>query len=305
MNRNLNKIYQSVKRGKFKLKVFNKENSSHLLIKGDCENVAEYIPNNSIDLIITDPPYNRGLDYGKEFNDRKPWPKYYDWLRDKLAYIPRVISPRGSLYLISYPEINARLLLYLEDELKLKFRRWITWHYPSNIGHSSRNFTRSQRSILFFTKSKKEYTFNRNFLIQPYKNPTAPVIKKRLKQGYKGRTAYDLLKISDLEELSTGLMDVVEINLLKNNSPERLRNLNSKFRTMSKEDLKKFDHPCQLPIKLLELFINVSSNKNDIVLDPFSGTFTTSSAAAKLDRNSIGIDKNGKFFNFGIKRLKT
>ena len=99
---------------------------------------------------------------------------------------------------------------------------------------------------------------------------------------------------------------IQEIDLLKNNSPERLRNLNSNFKPLNNSrKLKEVDHPCQLPLSLLELFIKVSSNPKSIVLDPFGGTFTTSAAAEKLERNSIGIELNQKFINFGLKRLNS
>ena len=99
---------------------------------------------------------------------------------------------------------------------------------------------------------------------------------------------------------------MIEIDLLKNNSPERFRNIDSKFVSLdnNKEKLKKIDHPCQLPLSLLELFIKVSSKSNSVIFDPFAGTFTTSAAAANLGRNSIGVDLNPKFIKFGVKRLK-
>lgn len=298
-------IIQSLNKKSAVFKKLQKGNSEHLLVRGDCEKIIQKIPDGSIDLIITDPPYNKGLDYGGEFNDSKPSKEYYEWLKAKLSDIPRILSDRGSFYLISYPEINARLLPFLEDELGLNYRRWITWHYPTNIGHSRKNYTRSQRSILFFTKKKEGYIFNRDFLIQPYKNPTAPVIRKRLARGSKGRVAYDALKLGDLYELNRMAADVQEIHLLKNNSAERFRNLESKFTPLfDSKKLKKIDHPCQLPLSLLELLVNVSSKKGSVIFDPFAGTFTTSAAAARLGRNSIGVELNRKFVDFGSKRIK-
>ena len=297
MNSELEKIYKQIKEVGHPTSFLKKGHSSHVLVRGDCGKVMSSIPSESVDLIITDPPYNKNLDYGKEFNDSKPWLEYYQWLKECLSDIPRILSPQGSLYLISYPEINARLLPFLEEELHLKFRRWLTWHYPSNIGHWKNNFTRSQRSILFFTKTDK-YIFNRDSLKQPYKNPEAPVIKKRLAAGYTGRTSYDFLEPQDL--------DVLKINLLKNNSKERYRNIKSKFHPVSSlNELKEIDHPCQLPISLLEVFIAVGSNLQSIVLDPFAGTFTTSVAADRHNRNSLGIEINPKFINFGKERLST
>jgi len=282
---------------KKKLKIVKENNTTHAFIIGDSLKILKFFPENSIDLIITDPPYNVGLDYGPYYKDRKKRDEYFSWCREWLAEIPRVLSNKGSFYLISYPEINARLLPFIEDELKLKFKRWITWHYPTNIGHSKKNFTRSQRSILFFTKTNN-YTFNREHIIQHYKNSEVKKIKERLKNGSRGRTSYDVLKLLDIIELaekSEGLIDVLEINLLKNVSKDRVG-------SRKKKDKK--HHPCQLPLALLKVFVKVSSNEGDILLDPFAGTFTLSAVAAQLKRNSIGIEINPNYVKLGLKRLE-
>lgn len=261
-------------------------NNSHFLVNGDSLKILQKIPEDCIELIITDPPYNIGLDYGPYSKDRKNRDDYFGECKIWLKEIARILKRTGTFYLISYPEINARLLPFIEDELKLRFKRWITWHYPTNIGHSKRNFTRSQRSILFFTKSK-DYVFNRQNIIQHYKNPTVKKIKERIKNGSKGRASYDLLRFLDLIELSKGTVDVLDINLLKNVSKDRF---NKK-------------HPCQLPLELLRILVKVSSNENDLLLDPFAGTFTLSAVAKELKRNSIGIEINPEYIKLGLKRL--
>ena len=261
-------------------------NTSHFLVNSDSLKILQKIPEDCIDLIITDPPYNIGLDYGPYSKDRKNRDDYFGECKIWLKEIARILKGSGTFYLISYPEINARLLPFIEDELKLRFKRWITWHYPTNIGHSKRNFTRSQRSILFFTKSK-DYVFNRQNIIQHYKNPTVKKIKERIKNGSKGRASYDLLRFLDLIELSKGTLDVLDINLLKNVSKDRF---NKK-------------HPCQLPLELLRILVKVSSNENDLLLDPFAGTFTLSAVAEELKRKSIGIEINPEYVKLGLKRL--
>lgn len=261
-------------------------NNSHFLVNGDSLKILQKIPEDCIELIITDPPYNIGLDYGPYSKDRKNRDDYFGECKIWLKEIARILKRTGTFYLISYPEINARLLPFIEDELKLRFKRWITWHYPTNIGHSKRNFTRSQRSILFFTKSK-DYVFNRQNIIQHYKNPSVKKIKERIKNGSKGRASYDLLRFLDLIELSKGTVDVLDINLLKNVSKDRF---NKK-------------HPCQLPLELLRILVKVSSNENDLLLDPFAGTFTLSAVAKELKRNSIGIEINPEYIKLGLKRL--
>ena len=262
------------------------DDTSHFLVNGNCLEILKTFPDDCIDLIITDPPYNLGLDYGPYFKDKKRKEEYFNECKVWLKEVARVLNKTGSFYLINYPEANARLLPFIEDELKLKFRRWITWHYPTNIGHSKKNFTRSQRSILFFTKSN-DYTFNRENIIQHYKNPEAKRIRERLENGYNGRSSYDLLRFLDMIELSKGMIDVLDINLLKNVSKDRF---NKK-------------HPCQLPLSLLRILVKVSSNENDILLDPFAGTFTLSAVAKELHRNSIGIEINPDYVNLGLDRL--
>lgn len=262
----------------------------HQILQGDCLEIMKDISDESIDLVFTDPPYNKKIKYvKKDFKDNKKPKEYLNWLKERLVEVNRVLKPTGSLYLMNYPEWNARILPFLEDELNMDLRRWIVWHYPTNIGHSKKNWTRSHRSILFLTKGKK-YTFNRKAILQPYKNLDVEKIKKRLREGYKGRGAYDTLELKDIQEifeLQGQPRDIVKKNLLKNVRLER-----------------KTWHNCQLPPELIEIFIKVSSNPGDIVLDPFAGTFTTSMIAKKLGRKSIGIDISKKYTNFGKSRLK-
>jgi len=262
----------------------------HIIRQGDCLEVLKEILPNSVDLVFTDPPYNRGIKYvKKDFKDRMKKEDYISWLKERLVQIHRVLKPTGSLYLMNFPEWNARILPFLEDELGMYLRRWIVWHYPTNVGHSKKNWTRSHRSILFLTKGK-EYTFNRQNILQPFKNPDVGKIKRRIEAGYKGRGAYDVLRPKDIFEIfkTQGIMDdVVQRNLLKNVRKER-----------------KTWHNCQLPPELIEIFIKVSSNPGDLVLDPFAGTFTTSMVAKKLGRRSIGIELSKKYVRFGKSRLR-
>ena len=298
--------------GNFNPKIIEMNGTSHILVNEDALKILKLIPNNFVNLIVTDPPYNIGLDYGV-VKDRMKKKEYFEWCKEWLREFARILKSSGALYLISYPEINAYLMPFIDNELKLRFRRWLTWHYPTNIGHSSRNFTRSQRSILFYTKSD-EYIFHKQYIIQHYKNPEVKKIQERLKRGFTGRGSYDLLRFTDIIELnkkingeniikfldfiqkSEGLIDVLDFNLLKNVSKDRVG---------TKKEGDKFYHPCQLPLGLISLLMKISSNKGMLVLDPFAGTFTVSAVAADLCRNSIGIEKNPYFLELGWERLKS
>jgi len=241
--------------------------TEHKIICGDCVNELKNISVNSVDLIVTDPPFNIGKNYGNGFKDRMKKEQYIEWCKQWLKECIRVLKDGGALYLFNYPENNAYLMPFLDEYLN--FRRWMTWHYPVNTGMSPTNFTRSQHSILFYIKGEKPKLFNKKEIAEPYRNPTDKRIKELIKNGSNGKTPYD----------------VFQFNIVKNVSKS------------------KTEHPCQLPEKLIEIFIKASSQKYDIVLDPFGGSFTTSVVAKKLERNSISIELNPKFCDIGKKRL--
>ena len=240
--------------------------TSHKLIIGDCVKEMLKLKSESVDLIITDPPFNIGKQYGGVYKDNKDFPDYLDWCKTWITECIRLLKEDGSLYLFNYPENNAYLLPFLQENMV--FRRWMTWHYPTNIGHSKHNFTRTQHSIIFCTKTKK-HKFNKNDITVAYRNPTDKRIKKLIENGSKGKTPYD----------------VFHFNLVKNVSKD------------------KTDHPCQIPVPLLKIFIKASSDENDIVFDPFGGSFSTNAAAKMLRRNSVGIDINPDYVKIGEKRL--
>jgi len=240
--------------------------TEHKLITGDCLEVMSKMPSESIDLVLTDPPFNIGKNYGGVYEDNRRFEDYLEWCEKWLAQNIRMLKKDGSLYLINYPENNAYILPFLRE--KMVFRRWMTWHYSTNTGHSKFNYTRSQHSIIFCTKTSKP-KFNREAIAEPYKNPTDRRIRERLTNGSKGRAPYD----------------VFQFNLVKNVSKD------------------KTPHPCQIPVPLLKIFIKASSNESDWVMDPFAGSFSTSAAAKQLNRNSIGIDINPEYVRIGEQRL--
>jgi DNA modification methylase len=240
--------------------------TNHLIINGDCIEILKKINTETIDLIITDPPFNIGKNYG-EYKDRLKKTEYLEWCKKWLNECIRILKEGGALYLFNYPENNAYLMPFLDE--KLTFKRWMTWHYPVNTGMSSTNFTRSQHSILFYIKGEKPKIFNRAEIAEPYRNPNDKRIKERIKNGSKGKTPYD----------------VFQFNIVKNVSKD------------------KTIHPCQLPKELVKIFIKASSKEGDIILDPFGGSFTISVCAKELKRNSMSIELNPMFCRIGNERL--
>ncbi|MCF8468591.1 MAG: site-specific DNA-methyltransferase [Sneathiella sp.] len=120
------------------------------MICGDAAEEIARLPANSIDLIIADPPYNLGKDYGNnvDLKDRADYQEFTEgWLREAV----RILKPDGSLYCFMGVKFIARLYLLLEEELGLTPQGWITWHYTQGMGRK-RGFSPRHEDILWFSK---------------------------------------------------------------------------------------------------------------------------------------------------------
>lgn len=126
---------------------------SNRLICGDATEELAKLPAASVDLLIADPPYNLGKDYGNN-KDLKDWDDYTAFTKSWLEEAVRLLKPTGSLYVFMGVRYISRLFLLLEDEFKLHFNGWITWHYTQGMGRKN-GFSPRHEDILFFTRSAR------------------------------------------------------------------------------------------------------------------------------------------------------
>ena len=124
---------------------------------GDCTHILSKIPDESVSLIIADPPYNLGKDYGNK-SDIKERDDYLQFTRHWLKQAARVLSPKGTIYVFMGFRYISYLYLILEEELNFHFNSWICWHYTQGIG-KTKGFSPRHDDILFFSKSS-QFTFN-------------------------------------------------------------------------------------------------------------------------------------------------
>ena len=210
--------------------------------------------NKGIKLFLTDPPYNLGFDYG-EVSDNQPEKDYHQMMEDVFDSCYEAADDNAHLFIIHYPQDLAKMWPSLTK--KWKFHQWITWAYPANFGHSTKKWTNASRTILWLVKGDPEFYGER--VVQPYKNPTDSRIKKLIHEEGK---------------MGTNLYNWWQVNLCKNVSKD------------------KKDYSNQIPEELLERIILCTTNKGDLVADPFSGTFSTSRTAMRLGRRAWGCDLN-------------
>jgi len=232
---------------------------------GDCIEIMKGLPNNSIDLVFADPPFNIGLKYDN-YNDKRSYNDYYEWSEQWIKETHRILKNNGSIYIAIGDEFAAEVKIILQ-KAGFYFRNWIVWYYT--FGQNQRKkFNRSHTHILYFTKDKEKVIFNGDEI-------RIPSARQML---YNDKRAHPKGKIPD---------DIWEYSRVCGTFKERLG-----------------DHPCQMPESLLERIIKTSSNIGDIVLDPFGGTGTTAFVAKKLKRNYITMDISKKYYDVIEKRLK-
>lgn len=133
---------------------------------GDVLSLFQTVDDVSIDLIIADPPYNLGKNYGNNY-DLKGFDEYIVFTKSWLAEAKRVLKPTGTLYVFMGVRFISYLYDMLDRDLGLLFNSWIVWHYTQGLG-KTKGFSPRHDDILMFTKSK-EYTFNLDAVRVPQK----------------------------------------------------------------------------------------------------------------------------------------
>jgi DNA modification methylase len=136
------------------------------LICGDAIEEMSRLPDASIDLIIADPPYNLGKDYGNN-RDMKGWHEYEAFTRAWLSQAIRLLKPTGAIYVFMGVRFISFLFLMLENDFGLSFNGWITWHYTQGMGRKN-GFSPRHEDILYFTKTS-DFTFNLDAIRIPQK----------------------------------------------------------------------------------------------------------------------------------------
>src|SRR3989344_113863 len=247
--------------------------TEHKIIFGDALKVLKSIPDNSIDLVFADPPYNmskkNGLawKYSKHITMQESWDifskeEYFKFNKEWLSECFRVLKHGGSLWVSgSFHNIYQTGFIIQEFHPEIKINNSIVWFKPN----AQPNIT-----CRFFTESTEH-------LIWASKNG----------EGKKWKFNYDWSK---------------QIEDPINTKGKQTRNVWSIPLTPKKEKWAG-EHPTQKPEELLRRIILSCTNEGDTILDPFLGSGTTSYVAKKYNRNSIGIELNKKYKKIISKRM--
>lgn len=249
------------------------QNEDSLVMLGDSLQFLKAMKDSSVDLVFTDPPYNLGKDFGKGKDRWDDVREYVEWCQCWIDECMRVLKDDGVMYFMAATQFMPFLDVYVSEKYEVLCR--IIWAYDSSGVQSKKMFGSLYEPILLITHkgtTLKDITFN------------AEDIMVEAKTGAK-RKLIDYRK-DPPQPYSTKKVpgNVWEF--------PRVR-----FRMAEYEN-----HPSQKPEALLERIILASSNAGETVLDPFSGSFTTSAVAVKNGRRAIGMDANPDYFKIGIRR---
>lgn len=235
------------------------------IIEGDCIELLNNTKKQFVDLIFADPPFNIGYQYDK-YHDKVKKNDYIRWTRLWMDACTKKLNDNGSFY-IAIGDDYAHHIRIIGEDLQLKLRNWIIWHYT--FGQQTKGkFARSHTHIFYFVKDEKNFIFNED---------EVRVLSDRQKI-YKDKRANPFGKLPD---------DV----------------WNEFPRVCGTFDEREGWHPCQMPESLLSRIIRASTKPDGWVLDPFSGSGTTCVVAAKLGRAYTGIDISPYYVEEARKRI--
>ncbi|OZU89075.1 site-specific DNA-methyltransferase [Virgibacillus indicus] len=235
------------------------DKTKHLIAIDDCVNLLKEIPDNSVQLVLIDPPYNIDMANWDTFDN------YIEWASKWLFEAERILTENGSFVIFGGIQFEneksgdlLELMHYIRHHSNLKLVNLIIWNYKNGMG-AHRFFANRHEEIAWYVKSKK-YTFNLDAVRIPYDDKTKKtyLTDKRLNPA--------------TVEKGKNPTNVWEINRLNGNSKERV------------------GHPTQKPVELIERLIKSLSNPNDVVLDFFAGSGVTTRVCIQEERHSVSVD---------------
>ncbi|MBR2207808.1 MAG: adenine-specific DNA-methyltransferase, partial [Synergistaceae bacterium] len=225
-----------------------KHNGNFMAILGDCLKVLKSMKSKSVNLIFADAPYNIGKNFGNNSDKWKSVQAYIDWCKDWIDECMRVLQDNGTMYFMTATQHMSYLDVYVSENYNVLCR--IVWTYDSSGVQSKKIYGSLYEPILMINKSKKaKYTFNHEDILVEAKTGA-----KRKLIDYRKNPP----QLYSSEKVPGNVWDFSRV----------------RFKMDEYEN-----HPTQKPEALLERIIKASSNVGDVVLDPFSGSFTTSAVA--------------------------
>lgn len=270
-----------------------------MVLIGDCFELIKDIDDNSVDLVITSPPYSDIVNYGKNVSTKKP-DEYVDWILPLFKEIFRVLKPSGSFILnIGDKCENGLRSTYIYDlisrnnkETKLKLYDTYIWHKRNGIPNgSNKRFRTTTEFIFHFVKDVKQLKFYMDRALR----------EESISQKNRKKYPWKTKNHGVITDGVRGNKKEIDGNKL----PDKVRPDNVfRFSTAALSRDNTIKHPAPFHKELPLYFINLLSEEGDLVFDPFSGIGTTGIACKELNRRYLGMELNENYIEFSIIRIK-
>ena len=275
------------------------------IIHGDVlEVLRELSPDETFDVVIADPPYNIGKDFGNN-HDAMPLDRYVEWSQEWIAECLRRLKPSGLLYIYGFPEILARV----SANYDIDGQRWLQWHYTNKTVPSSRFWQRSHESILcLWRRDEKRPALEIDQIREPYKPAYLKIAGKTRKETFcrynsGGRsTVYNAHKNGALPR------DVIKAPALAGGAGHAERWFVCRtcggrlFRPEELAEHRQCDtlkHPTQKPMEVARrLILSRVNGDGGRVLVPFAGSGSECLAAQEMGLEYVGIELNPEYVDF-------
>jgi site-specific DNA-methyltransferase (adenine-specific) len=245
------------------------------VVNQDILEALAHMPSNSIDLLLVDPPYNLTKQYGENKFSKVKFDEYELWFEKWIIALKRCLKEDASIYVCTDWESSKTVQAVLEKHFKVRNR--ITWEREKGRGAKA-NWKNCSEDIWFATMSN-DYHFDVD----------AVKLKRKVIAPYR-----------DTEGAPKDWDETVDGNYRLTFPSNLWTDITLPFWSMPENT----DHPTQKPEKLIAKLILASSEKGDLVFDPFMGSGTTCVVAKKLDRRYFGIEKEPAYCAYAIERLE-
>ena len=248
----------------------------------DTLQILPLLPPDSAQIILVDPPYNIGKDFGND-SDKRTLPDYLLWCDQWIAECLRILKPNGTMFIYGFSEVLALILARVPMEIH---RRWIIWHYTNKAVPSLNFWQRSHESILVLWKTDK--VFHRDAIREPYTDGFLNGAAGKQRKATKGRFSKGET-VTEYKAHEGGALprDVIKIPALAGGAGMKER----------------VDHPTQKPLALCEKLLRSCYQDDGYVLIPFAGSGSECVAAKKLGLPFVAIEINPVYVELIMKRI--
>ena len=227
------------------------------LYQGDCVKLMRTLPDESIDTIFADPPFNLAKDYGPGINDSLMAVEYLEWCAEWIKEGVRLVKPGGAFWLYNLPKWNIPLGNMLGDAGML-FRHWVAIDLKMVLPIQGKLYP-SHYSLLYYTKDKPKTFVRPRIPIQLCRHCGGEI---KDYGGHRSKMNPNGVNVSDV------WTDLAPVR-------------HKKTKTRGANELSE---------KMLERVLSISTNEGDLVFDPFGGSGTTYAVAENMHRNWIGVE---------------